>query len=174
MSGIVLNVTSTAPQLLSRPKHTTACWRLAKYKPARNPRVHERGVYDVRPASRKCTIPDRRHGSYRGDALHVLESRQQGDGRRLLDGAHDETLALSFGESVGEPSRWNRLRALTVLRRHPRELPNRRVLGRETGPRRASALLARSASWRIDLSSARARSCGPSSAYSRRRSSKTK
>jgi hypothetical protein len=56
--------------------------------------------------------PDRRIG----DALHVVESWQQADGRWLLDGAHDEALAFPFGESVGEPSRWNTLRALRVLR----------------------------------------------------------
>jgi hypothetical protein len=50
------------------------------------------------------------------DALHVVESRQQADGRWLLDSAHDEALALPFSESVGEPSRWNTLRALRVLR----------------------------------------------------------
>ncbi len=42
--------------------------------------------------------------------------REQADGRWLLDGAHDEALAFPFGESVGEPSRWNTLRALRVLR----------------------------------------------------------
>ncbi len=51
-----------------------------------------------------------------GEALHVVESRQQTDGRWLLDEAHDEPLAFPFGESVGEPSRWNTLRALRVLR----------------------------------------------------------
>jgi hypothetical protein len=51
-----------------------------------------------------------------GDALHVVESRRQADGRWLLDAAHDEALAFPFGESVGEPSRWNTLRALRVLR----------------------------------------------------------
>jgi hypothetical protein len=53
-----------------------------------------------------------------GDALHVVKSRRQADGRWLLDDAHDEALALSLGESVGEPSRWNTLRALRVLRWH--------------------------------------------------------
>jgi hypothetical protein len=51
-----------------------------------------------------------------GDALQVVESRQQRDGRWLLDCAHDEALAFKFGESVGEPSRWNTLRALRVFR----------------------------------------------------------
>jgi hypothetical protein len=55
-----------------------------------------------------------------GDALHVVKSRQQTDGRWLLDGAYDEALALPFGESVGEPSRWNTLRALRVLRWYER------------------------------------------------------
>jgi hypothetical protein len=50
------------------------------------------------------------------DAVHLVKSRQQADGRWLLDCAHDEALALPFGESVGAPSRWNTLRALRVLR----------------------------------------------------------
>jgi hypothetical protein len=50
------------------------------------------------------------------DAVHFLESKRQADGRWNLDRAYDETLALSFGESIGEPSRWNTLRALRVLR----------------------------------------------------------
>jgi hypothetical protein len=55
-----------------------------------------------------------------GDALHVVESLQQADGRWLLDSAHDEALAFPFGESVGQPSRWNTLRALRVLRWYER------------------------------------------------------
>ncbi len=54
------------------------------------------------------------------DALHVVESKRQADGRWLLDDAHDEALAFPFGESVGEPSRWNTLRALRVLRWYER------------------------------------------------------
>jgi hypothetical protein len=50
------------------------------------------------------------------DAVHLIESRRQPDGRWLLERAYDEPLAFSFGESVGEPSRWNTLRALRVLR----------------------------------------------------------
>jgi len=52
------------------------------------------------------------------DALKMVEHARQPDGRWLLDNAHDESLALRFGESVGEPSRWNTLRALRVLRWH--------------------------------------------------------
>ena len=56
-----------------------------------------------------------------GDAVHVVESRRQADGRWLLDRAYDEALAFPFGESVGEPSRWNTLRALRVLRWYEQE-----------------------------------------------------
>ena len=50
------------------------------------------------------------------DAVDLIESRRQADGRWLLDRAYDEGLALPFGETAGEPSRWNTLRALRVLR----------------------------------------------------------
>jgi hypothetical protein len=50
------------------------------------------------------------------DAVHVVESRRQADGRWLLDRAHREALAFNFAESVGEASRWNTLRALRVVR----------------------------------------------------------
>jgi hypothetical protein len=50
------------------------------------------------------------------DAVQFVESKRQVDGRWLLDRAYDEALGLPFGESVGEPSRWNTLRALRVLR----------------------------------------------------------
>ena len=50
------------------------------------------------------------------DAVQVVATRRQADGRWLLDRAHDEALAFKFGESVGEPSRWNTLRSLRVLR----------------------------------------------------------
>jgi hypothetical protein len=50
------------------------------------------------------------------DAVHFIESRRQADGRWLLDRAYEEALPFPCGESVGEPSRWNTLRALRVLR----------------------------------------------------------
>ena len=50
------------------------------------------------------------------DAVHLIESRRQADGRWILDRAYDEALGFSLGESVGEASRWNTLRALRVLR----------------------------------------------------------
>ena len=50
------------------------------------------------------------------DAVRVIESKRQADGRWVLDRAYDEALAVPVGESTGEPSRWNTLRALRVLR----------------------------------------------------------
>ena len=50
------------------------------------------------------------------EAVEVVERKRQPDGRWLLDDAHAEALALSLGEATGEPSRWNTLRALRVLR----------------------------------------------------------
>lgn len=50
------------------------------------------------------------------DAVRILESKRRPDGRWLLDGSCDEALALPAGESVGEASRWNTLRAVRVLR----------------------------------------------------------
>jgi hypothetical protein len=52
------------------------------------------------------------------DALHILKSKRQRDGRWLLDHSYDEALAVPFVESVGAPSRWNTLRAMRVLRWH--------------------------------------------------------
>jgi hypothetical protein len=54
------------------------------------------------------------------DVVHLIANKRQADGRWLLDDAHDEALAFPFGESVGEPSRWNTLRALRVLRWYER------------------------------------------------------
>jgi hypothetical protein len=54
------------------------------------------------------------------DAVRLIESRRQADGRWPLDRAYDEALAFSFSESVGEASRWNTLRALRVLRWYER------------------------------------------------------
>ena len=61
------------------------------------------------------------------EALHMVESKRQPDGRWLLDGACDEALAVPTGESAGQPSRWNTLRALRVLHwRQPAQLESPR------------------------------------------------
>jgi hypothetical protein len=50
------------------------------------------------------------------EAIEVIERKRQADGRWLLDETHNEALPFPFVEIVGEPSRWNTLRALRVLR----------------------------------------------------------
>jgi len=89
------------------------------------PRYH----YDVLRALdylRDADLQNRIHADARiGDAVHLVESKRQADGRWLLDHVYDEALALPFSESASEPSRWNTLRALRVLhwvdgrKRHP-------------------------------------------------------
>ena len=49
------------------------------------------------------------------EAVGVIESKRQADGRWILDRAY-ETATVEVGERMGEPSRWNTLRALRVLR----------------------------------------------------------
>jgi len=49
------------------------------------------------------------------DAVRQIEKMRQPGGRWLLDRAYDEVLPCGFGETVGQPSRWNTLRALRVL-----------------------------------------------------------
>ena len=68
-------------------------------------------------------------------AVHCVESKRQGDGRWLLDRAYDEALALQVGERVGEPSRWNTLRALRVLDWWERGRPNQESPHRDAGRR---------------------------------------
>ncbi len=55
------------------------------------------------------------------EAVRVVERRRQADGRWLLDDSHDESLAFPFAESIDQPSRWNTLRALRVLRWYQRQ-----------------------------------------------------
>jgi hypothetical protein len=55
------------------------------------------------------------------DAVEVVKRRQHADGRWLLDRSQTEALAVPLGESVDEPSRWNTLRAMRVLRWYERQ-----------------------------------------------------
>jgi len=51
------------------------------------------------------------------EAVRAVESKGQADGRWLLDVSYDEALGVTIGgDRVGEPSRWNTLRAMRVLR----------------------------------------------------------
>jgi hypothetical protein len=49
------------------------------------------------------------------DAIDLLENRRQADGRWLLPSGYPGKAFFEM-ERVGEPSRWNTLRALRVLR----------------------------------------------------------
>lgn len=60
-----------------------------------------------------------------GEAVAFIASKRQPDGRWLLDRSYDEALAVPVGETVGEPSRWNTLRALRVLRWYQTSSPGR-------------------------------------------------
>ena len=48
------------------------------------------------------------------DALRIVASKRQADGRWLLEASYSEAISLPLSESVGQPSRWNTLRALRV------------------------------------------------------------
>lgn len=52
------------------------------------------------------------------EAIAVVPSRRQTDGRWLLDVRHKNTLHTEMAGVVGEPNRWITLRALRVLRWH--------------------------------------------------------
>jgi hypothetical protein len=49
------------------------------------------------------------------DAVELVRSKQQPDGRWLLDRIHPGRVHFGFDGEVGQPSRWNTLRALRVL-----------------------------------------------------------
>ncbi len=50
------------------------------------------------------------------EAVDILESKRDADGRWPLDHAYHDSLLVDFGEFEGQPSRWITLRALRVLR----------------------------------------------------------
>ena len=49
------------------------------------------------------------------DAIDLVRSKQQPDGRWLLDVRYPGTMPIDLGETPGQPSRWITLRALRVL-----------------------------------------------------------
>lgn len=49
------------------------------------------------------------------EAIALVESKRDSDGRWLLDVQHPGVMPIEMDESVGQPSRWNTLRALRVL-----------------------------------------------------------
>jgi hypothetical protein len=72
--------------------------------------------YDVLRAldyfRRSAAEPDSRMTA----AVELVRSKQQPDGRWLLDRTHPGRVHLALDDGVGLPSRWNTLRALRVLR----------------------------------------------------------
>ncbi len=50
------------------------------------------------------------------EAIGIVESKRDADGRWPLDHAHHDELPVDFGEAEDQPSRWITLRALRVLR----------------------------------------------------------
>ena len=50
------------------------------------------------------------------EAISILESKREADGRWSLEHALHDELLVDLGERVGEPSRWITLRALRVIR----------------------------------------------------------
>jgi hypothetical protein len=49
------------------------------------------------------------------EAIELVESKRDGDGRWPLENEHPGTMAVEVDEGEGRPSRWNTLRALRVL-----------------------------------------------------------
>ena len=50
------------------------------------------------------------------DALELVASKRDGDGRWLVETRHPGVMLIETDEGQGRPSRWNTLRALRVLR----------------------------------------------------------
>lgn len=61
---------------------------------------------------RAAAPPDERAA----EAIALLESKRGPDGRWLLDNQYPGRMPVALHERVGEPSRWNTLRALRVLK----------------------------------------------------------
>ena len=55
------------------------------------------------------------------EALDIIESKRDADGRWPLDHVYNDATLVDFGESEGQPSRWITLRCLRVLRWADRE-----------------------------------------------------
>ena len=75
----------------------------------------QRNGYDVLRALDYFRGAGERPDPRMAEAVEHVRSRQQPDGRWLLDRTHEGTVFFDL-EHVGEPSRWNTLRALRVLR----------------------------------------------------------
>jgi hypothetical protein len=54
------------------------------------------------------------------ETIDLVRSKRDGDGRWPLETRHPGRMPVELGEAEGQPSRWNTLRALRVLRWHAR------------------------------------------------------
>jgi hypothetical protein len=54
------------------------------------------------------------------EAIHLVRSKQQPDGTWLLENTHKGAVHFRLDDGDGQPSRWNTLRALRVLRWYDR------------------------------------------------------
>ena len=72
--------------------------------------------YDVLRSLDYFRRADARHDPRMEEAVDVIRSKRQSDGRWLLDGIHPGRVHFDLEPDVGGPSRWNTLRALRVLR----------------------------------------------------------
>jgi hypothetical protein len=80
--------------------------------------------YDVLRALdyfRRAGDPDTRMS----EAIEIVRSKRQPDGRWLLDRIHPGRVFFDIESGIGEPSRWNTLRALRVLDWWARGAPER-------------------------------------------------
>ena len=55
-----------------------------------------------------------------GEAIELVRSKQQPDGTWLLENTHKGAVHFTMDAGDGQPSRWNTLRALRVLRWYDR------------------------------------------------------
>ena len=71
--------------------------------------------YDVLRALDYCRKSPTEADSRMAEAIEIVRSRRQPDGRWLLDRIHPGRVHFHLEGAVGTPSRWNTLRALRVL-----------------------------------------------------------
>jgi hypothetical protein len=112
-----------APKSARSSFHTTICVLegLLEYEQAAgaDPQVASaRYHYDILRALDYLRLAGIHSDARIRDAIQIVKGARQADGRWLLDHSYDEALAFPFAESAGDPSRWNTLRALRVLRWH--------------------------------------------------------
>jgi hypothetical protein len=50
------------------------------------------------------------------EAMELVVSKRAEDGRWMLDRSHHDGFVMEYGEVEAQPSRWNTLRAMRVLR----------------------------------------------------------